>query len=185
MSGAGRGTPRSSPLAPEPPYVPGIPGGGSIIVVGADKWSFSAAIDGDPQVLTNTFAAYTEGTISFPAGSVKGLLRMTYAPGAAGSILEVSLRYPPDSPATVSDAGVFSFGGTPVFPAAGDPLGGELPVAVPVYKTQANDGSAYTFSLPFCIPAGAPTSVSLRVRETGTTGGTIDPIRIATDNYGC
>jgi len=179
VSGAGRGTPRISPLQDA------YPTGTGVIPIGNGLWCFSSTPPSNAQALTGTFTLYSDGTpvtpvssFVFPKGGVRGLLALVYTPGAIGSQLEVEVLY---------DAlKIYSIPGTTVSPAGGDEQGSEIPISQPVYQTLVtSDTNPVTFGIPICIPAGCPTALSLLVREVGTIGGTINFTRFTVENFGC
>ena len=186
MSGAGRGTPRVSPLGGQPPELPS--GGGSIVIIPDYRWSFQLSPANPSQGLTGSFASYVNGagpsvSFGFPAGGVRGLLDLVYTPAAAGSQLEVEVVFL----ATVQNTGkIYSIPGTVVSPAGGDEQGSEIPISLPVYQTLVTAGTdPVEFGLPFCIPPGSPKEVSLNVREIGTIGGTVNLRTLYVDSFGC
>lgn len=189
MSGAGRGTPRISPAFGADPIVANlnIPAGQSaeVISLGDGKWCYSLTPSGAAlSPLDGTFTDFTVTPLIFPAGSTRGLLEILYDPADGTSQLETKVLYE----ALIPDptGGVFSLGGTPTFPAAGFPLGAELLIAAPVYKTQVSGAAtAFSFGLPICIPAGCPGGLTAQFREIGTTGGSVNITRLRTDNFGC
>ena len=139
MSGAGRGGPRISPVADADPLIPNLdlPTGqsASIEELGNGKWCYDLTLPSNAQLLTAAFADFLDGSgnslFTFPEGSSRGLVVVEYNPAVADSQLEVELLYK----SIVSTSGfVFSLPGTVTLPAAGEPLGGEVPVALPVLR---------------------------------------------------
>ena len=196
MSGAGRGGPRISPPFSADPLIPNLdlPTGqsASITSVGNGKWCYDLTIPSNAQLLTAVFADFLDGSgnslFTFPKGGSRGLVVFEYNPAVADSMLEVELLYK----SIVNSSGfVFSLPGPITLPAAGESLGGEVPIALPVFQTQSQGStSVYQFGLPFCVPAGCPggsgRGLTIRVREiTSGAFGTANVQFVRVDNLGC
>lgn len=191
MSGSGRGSPRIAPWYSAIPEIKNLnttsPRTNAIINLQDGRWCFTLDVNAAaPQTLTGSFVDYTDGigpSFEFPRGGIRGMLQIEYDPNDGTSQLEFEQFFP--ALGTLSSRGVFALGNTPVFPNSSDTLGATVPIALPVYQTQADGvGDPYVFQLPFSIPAGCPTTMSLRIRELNSVGGTFDLQRIQIENFG-
>ena len=90
MSGAGRGTPRVSPVGSAPVG----PSGGVIYPVSDSKFTTYAELGGVAKPLGGVFAF--QGPIEAPLGATRGNLAFRYTQGAPGGLLELSLRWSND-----------------------------------------------------------------------------------------
>jgi len=162
MSGAGRGTPRSSPYEGAIPSLANSTEGpaqtSSITPVTSARWGYELDITrAAPLVLTASSVAYTDNDASnefkIPYGAVRGAIVGEYTPGIALGQVGIAIRW-----GGVADLFVYQIADVPgaVYGVAGDPTtvkGAEIDHYLEYQVTPpAPDVTPIQFVLPFWVP---------------------------------
>ena len=187
MSGAGRGTPRVSPVTQAPPSEQLT----ADLVVTSVPWAWWHAgktLNVAPQVLAATYVAYPIGGLSIPLGATRGSLVGTYTPDMAGGFPVFQFNW--DVLGTrayrIANVAAITFPGADTEQqSAQEPVFGEAFALPP-----SPDTNAITFLLPFWVPPvpklSSAAAVVLRpeVREGSANNGTVDLVTAVYENFG-